>query len=183
MCPACAQQQVHRIPAAHWLLMPPHPPVLLHPTTSLSSSVPCRLQGYAGEYDDDIKDLQRRDLTPQQRMAAQVRGCLCFVWGKRMVGIRCYGGSGVTGGAGFPFHISSVDLPSPWSVAEAGRAAHPAWHHGWRSAAAGAHPRHSHQGAHNSWLCMHPTAFTCRAAGAVAAGLVDLQLRHDFGLP
>lgn len=32
----------------------------------------CRLQAYASEYDDDVKDLQRRDLTPQQRLAAQV---------------------------------------------------------------------------------------------------------------
>jgi hypothetical protein len=32
----------------------------------------CRLQAYASEYDDDVKDLQRRDLTPKQRLAAQV---------------------------------------------------------------------------------------------------------------
>ncbi|KAL4859859.1 Nucleolar GTP-binding protein 1 [Chlorella vulgaris] len=32
-----------------------------------------RLQAYASEYDDDVKDLQRRDLTPKQRLAAQLR--------------------------------------------------------------------------------------------------------------
>ncbi|KAL4445791.1 hypothetical protein ABPG77_008990 [Micractinium sp. CCAP 211/92] len=32
-----------------------------------------RFQAYASEYDDDVKDLQRRDLTPQQRLAAQLR--------------------------------------------------------------------------------------------------------------
>ncbi|PRW58899.1 rubisco small subunit N-methyltransferase [Chlorella sorokiniana] len=32
-----------------------------------------RLHAYASEYDDDVKDLQRRDLTPQQRLAAQLR--------------------------------------------------------------------------------------------------------------
>lgn len=32
-----------------------------------------KIQAYATEFDDDIKDLQRRDLTPQQRLAAQLR--------------------------------------------------------------------------------------------------------------
>lgn len=54
----------------------------------------CRFQGYASEYDDDVKDLQRRDLTPQQRLAAQARsngrhgdsvlyGCCASVWSTR----------------------------------------------------------------------------------------------------
>lgn len=50
------------------LALAPAPPLVPIP-----SCPPVRFQAYASEYDDDVKDLQRRDLTPQQRLAAQVR--------------------------------------------------------------------------------------------------------------
>ena len=48
------------------LTPPPHPP-------THAALWCCRMQAYASEFDDDIKDLQRADLAPRQRLAAQVR--------------------------------------------------------------------------------------------------------------
>ena len=57
----------------------------------------CRLQAYANEYEDDVKDLQQRDLTPQQRLAAQVRSlprrCVNCAAGRRCCGGQITGAS------------------------------------------------------------------------------------------
>lgn len=59
------------LPGVLWLAGMPLPSGDQH-DPSFPPPTACRLQAYASEYDDDVKDLQRRDLTPQQRLAAQV---------------------------------------------------------------------------------------------------------------
>lgn len=74
--------RIHAVPPTGARHLGPSPwlpplPACLEPVTasyvSIHSPICPRIQAYATEFDDDIKDLQRTDLTPRQRLAAQVR--------------------------------------------------------------------------------------------------------------